>query len=797
MKPKIALAMIVKGTDDEAPLLDKCLASIHEHIDAIFIDVNAPKGKKHSKEVLDIAKKYGADTKKTVWTGDFVGSRNANFARVPKDYGFILWLDADDTVDNPDKIREVCAIMNKNVDGLYIRYNYAQDEYGNTTVYHYPCRVIRNSGTFTWQSSFDDSEVTVHETLNQTRNVGKVMNDEFSVEHHSDPERMDASLARNIKLLEGMMERQKANPDPRILFYLATHYMDARMFPRAESLFTKYLTMSGWAEERSQAWVYLGNIMLLKQSNDAARGCYMKAVAENPSDPSPYVELAQLEVYDRMWRKAIEWLDTATRKKEKLSDTVIVTKPMEATYRAYKLLAEAYTNMGSETLEKASKWLTKAMEMRPYDPELHGAREVLDELIKTRDMNKAGLSLVGELRNSGELEKIVPFIDNLPSSMQDSPLVHSVRNYYVKPETWAKKSIAIVCGSSALGNWGPWSLETGIGGSEEAVIQLSAQLNEMGWSVTVYGIPGDKAGVHDNVTWKHYWEFNSKDMFDVLIGWRDPALFDKAFRARKRYLWLHDVIDKEELTEERLRNLEGVIFVSQYHRELFPMVPDEKAFASGNGIDPEQFSKLDGKVERKPKKVIYMSAHERGQELLQKIWNDVVEEVPEAELHCYYGWGGYDFVNKDNPERMAWKYRLIEDQKRLKNFTDHGKIGHDKIAEEIQSSGVWAYPCPFPEVYCITGVKAQAGGAYPVISDYAALKETVKYGSKLPMEELDARNHVGYWGEKELEAYKQELISVLKSPEKVNKKRTEMMKWARENMSWKKTAQAWSEEFEK
>lgn len=798
MSPKLALAMIVKGTDDEAEHLDACLASVEGHVDAIYLDINAPKGKDIADNVLEVSKKYKADVKKTVWTGNFVKARNDNFARVPQEYDWIVWLDADDTVDQPEKLKEVCALATRSTNGIYLKYDYAFDEYGNVTVSHYNARIVRNNGTFTWKSSFKDEDVTVHETLNEVRAVEKALNDEVKVIHHSNEDRRDASLQRNIELLEGMLERTKDNPDPRILYYLATHYIDAGSWMRAKSLFEKYLTMSGWAEERAQAWVYLGDIYKSQGDRDKARGCYTRGMAENPKDPGPCVELGELEIEDNLWEKAIEWLTMAVNKE--VDQTVVVMRPMEATYRAYKLLATAYTNLGPKTYEKASKWLTKALELRPYDPELQSARDKLEELTHVRETNEWALRLVSELKKEKEYEKIVPFVDNLPTFMQDSPLIHSVRNYYTEAKKWPEKSIAIVCGSSALGAWGPWSLKEGIGGSEEAVIQLGKELTKLGWQVTVYNTPGDRAGDHDGVQYRHYWEFNGKDTFDVLIGWRDPSFFDKAYKARKRYLWLHDVIDKEELIPQRLDNLEGVIFVSEYHRSLFPMVPDNKAFASANGIDPDQFeftsqaSTSRNKTKRDPKKVIYMSAHERGQELLQRIWPDVVKAVPDAHLYCYYGWSGYDFVNKDNPERMMWKDRLIAQQKDLPNFTDGGKIGHHKIVEEIESAGIWAYPTGFPEVYCISGVKAQAGGAWPVIADFAVLPETVPFGDKIEIEELDKDIHVGKWNEKLLEEYKQMLIKRLKNPA-TEEERKEMSDWAVKNHAWSVTAKGWDEEF--
>lgn len=791
---QLAAALIVKGTDDEAVLLDKCLKNLKGHVDKVFLDINVPKGQKHSQKVLDVAKKHKADVQKTWWTGDFVGARNANFARIPEEYDFILWVDSDDTIENPEKMKEVCAITPNNIDGIYIKYDYAHDEYDNVTVSHWVARIVRNNDSFAWKSSFTDSEVTVHETLNERRKVGKVMNDEFWVKHHADEDRRDRSLARNITILEQMLTKGDANPDPRILYYLATHYVDANRLLEAKELLEWYLKLSGWAEERSQAYVYLGMIYDAMQDIDKARGCYMRAVAESPNDPNPYVELGELEMRDRLWQKAVYWLEMAVAKK--VDPMASVYRPMDSTYRAYKALSQAHANIGGKSLQKAQKWLTEALKLRPFDPELHDAQEVLDQVVEIRDLTKATNRLIKKLKDDEETDKIVPFLDALPTKMQDNPLVTSARNYYREPKVWPKNSIVILAGWGPLGNWGPSGLEKGIGGSEEAIIRISRELVKQGYSVTVFGTPGEEAGLDGEVEYKHYWEFNSKDAFDIFISWRSPEQFDQKFNARKSYLWLHDVMDKEEFIDERLENLDRIIFVSQYHRDLYPFIPEDKCFVSGNGITPEDFEELDGKFERDPHRVIYMSSHVRGLQLIYEVWGDVKKEVPDAKLDIYYGWASYDSVNKSNPERMAWKEKMLQWEKELDGVTDHGKIGHKQIAEEIFKSGVWAYPCPFPEVYCITAVKAQAGGAVPVSSNFAALKETVKFGEILDMKAQNEKTPVGQWDKEELEKFKVALIKVLKDTKYQESIRPEMMKWAR-TQSWANTAKGWIEDFEK
>ncbi len=56
--------------------------------------------------------------------------------------------------------------------------------------------------------------------------------------------------------------------------------------------------------------------------------------------------------------------------------------------------------------------------------------------------------------------------------------------------------------------------------------------------------------------------------------------------------------------------------------------------------------------------------------------------------------------------------------------TEHGRVSHEVLADKYLESKVWAYPTEFPEIFCITAVKANLAGCKPVITDVAALAET-------------------------------------------------------------------------
>lgn len=188
--------------------------------------------------------------------------------------------------------------------------------------------------------------------------------------------------------------------------------------------------------------------------------------------------------------------------------------------------------------------------------------------------------------------------------------------------------------------------------------------------------------------------------------------------------------------------------------------------------------------------VCYMSSQVRGLDTLLDIWPEVLAEVPDAKLRVCYGWEGYDNMYRNNPERMAWKDKIVAKMAEL-GVDDMGRIGQQEIVKLTQQSGVWAYPTQFPEIYCITAVKAQAGGAYPVYARYAALDEMVRWGAYI---EMDSSKSIGEWPEDGIKAFTYDLIEALRNPQ-VEKDRLAMMLDTRERHSWASTAKNWVSEF--
>ena len=182
--------------------------------------------------------------------------------------------------------------------------------------------------------------------------------------------------------------------------------------------------------------------------------------------------------------------------------------------------------------------------------------------------------------------------------------------------------------------------------------------------------------------------------------------------------------------------------------------------------------------------VIYTSSYDRGLEHLLKIWPDVIKEVPDAELHIFYGWMLFDKFYRDNPGSMAWKTKMLN-MMDYKGITDHGRVSQIELKGWYEQCGIWAYPTHFGEISCISAMKAQAWGAVPVVIDYAALQTTVQFGSKIGGDIYDKETK---------EEYKKALIEML-NPEKQEKIREPMMIWARGKFAWSSVAQQWIDEF--
>jgi glycosyltransferase involved in cell wall biosynthesis len=189
---------------------------------------------------------------------------------------------------------------------------------------------------------------------------------------------------------------------------------------------------------------------------------------------------------------------------------------------------------------------------------------------------------------------------------------------------------------------------------------------------------------------------------------------------------------------------------------------------------------------RNPKRCIYTSSYDRGLVHLLELWPEVKKAVPDATLDIYYGWELFDKFYSNNPSSMKWKEHMLEMMK-YDGVSEHGRIPQKQVEEEMKKTSIWPYPTHFGEINCITGLKAQAFGAIPVVINYAALETTVQFGIKVNGDIYD----------KEVQdVFRDQLIWVLQHPEWQEEVRKPMMAWASKKFLWSEIAKHWNAEFE-
>jgi glycosyltransferase involved in cell wall biosynthesis len=349
------------------------------------------------------------------------------------------------------------------------------------------------------------------------------------------------------------------------------------------------------------------------------------------------------------------------------------------------------------------------------------------------------------------------------------------------------KKIAILgYASDLVGSWDPDSCAAGLPGSEEAVVYASAELAKRGMTVHVYINPPmiSKWRLADaNPRWytEDSWEnLDNNNKYDLVLLWR----MYHVQRAKKRtnivFFWAHDSPNlSQKITYPK--EFDVYLLLSKHHLAQYAKSANNfselKIAVTGNGYIAEQFTKPASFTNKYS--IGYFSNYSRGLALLINIWPEIKEKFPLAELHICYGRQTWNTMDKRLFDDLITK---IEKYKDL-GVIEHGKLGHDKLAEVMQSISVWAYPCiDYGETFCITAIKCQAAGMIPVTTRIAALNETVH---------IDAPSIPSISNNDDVDNYKNLLIKTLENiDDNTLYDRNTYINWAK-LFTWEKCIDKW------
>jgi len=744
---KVALHIICKDENDQLKRILNDYGKFFDEVVIAYDDINAIDGLQINEKVKLL--KYS-------WCDDFAHKRN--FVVEHTESPFYLRIDTDDEIKNPENIRAIVEKMNKlGVDCVMAPYFYSEDIDGNCNSKHWRETFLRKSDKWRWNK-------TIHENIYVPEGVkyNAIRDNTVAIIHKMTFEHALQSADRNLRILMKEFTENKENTDPRTISYIGRMFLGFYNKPAQAIPFLQLLVQkTGWDDDRYYGWIDLARAHFLLGKYETAIACCNEAMVINTEFPDSYLTLCEIYIAKNDHQKAVHWGEVGITKKE--PDTQLAVDP--SIYGVRSLINLAIAHFGIGDFVKAKNYFDIAYKKAPNNPFLKDNEKMFNEGFENYSFITAFSKVVVKVQKDNP-ERLRYLAESLPDSVMQDERLQAFYISCLPVNTGESNHIAIFCGVT-LEEWGPASVATGVGGSEEAVIYLSKEFEKIGYKVTIFNNCGRHAGNYGNIKYVPYWKFNHKDNFNILISWRNNLFSTNKINARKKLVWLHDVVSNFDKGDA-----DKVIVLSKFHKDIIG-ISDNDCFISSNGINLRDFD-IKG-IERQPHRMIYTSSYDRGLEHLLKMWPEVRKEVPDAELHVFYGWNTYDYFTsigmRDGKFKEYLTPLLSQD-----GVTDHGRVGHKKLAREFLKSKFWVYPCHFEEISCISAMKAQAAGCVPVCTDYAALSETVKDGVIVH----------GKAGEGTVNAnFKSKLIEALKEQPVVS--------IDKEQFGWDKVAKSWIE----
>lgn len=771
---KIALAVIVRDTEEEAQLLEKLLGNVSKHVDGVFITANHPKSEQgHIKKICEAT---GANYSYFKWIDDFSAAREFNFSQVPKEYDYIMWSDVDDVWNGLEMLKDTIEANPK--DGYSFWYMYAFDEYGQPNVVHKKTMIIRNDGCAKWVGG-------IHEDLIPQRGTEIFFVDGIQRIHQSTEDRHSKSTERNERIAKKELKKN-GGLDPRHLWNYGNALLASGKIKQAIKLFEPFIESSGSVEEKYIIRMRLAECYEHLREYKKAEEQYLLAIGERPILSDGFLNIGTYYYRRNLLDKAEEYLLLGLAVRKPNYHRMVVFNPRDYDYNPMMTLANVYFNKGRPDL--ALPVLEGCLKISPKNEYVRG---LVEKMIEAKKKLEEAVDLAKTIEAESDLDKKKQMIESVPKHLVAHPAICMLRNkYFVKTESNGKE-IAYYCGET-YHEWNPVLFKTkGFGGSEEAVINLSREWAKRGYTVTVFNNCGPDIIEDDGVTYKPWWMFNVKDKYDAVILWRDARLVEHDINSPKVIVDLHDTLDPAELNDRRVSKIHKVMVKSVAQRNIYKHVPDDKFCIVPNGIDTSLFTE---KVEKDQYLIINTSSPDRSLNALPGIFKKIKERVPQARLVWAYGWDNWDKWYGSDMHRAKFKEE-VDREVAESGIEVLGRIPQHEVAKLYQKANILLYPTGFFEIDCISVRKAQLGGCHPITTDYGALETTNEHGTKIHIDKSiedwrpTYQYGFGVTDDKSIDAFVDACVEKLNNP---ITDRSHMVKWA-EQFNWANISQKWLE----
>ena len=327
-RPEVSLHLLVKNGEgclprllaNVGPYVDEVVAVVNDATDRTVavleeysrredfrLDVVEVTAASHPElYLLDSPETYGAGSSLTgescpgPFTGrpllaDWSGARNLGWKRCTKHW--ILFLDADDVVDDPEALWGLCEVLGeRGAQVAATRYVYDDSGAGGSRSECYRERVALNCPGISWSGP-------VHENLRGASKTAHVQGNLVVRDMKDNAGEGVRVPGRCLKVLYHHARARGWDVEPRVLLYLAME--SQRVLPDfCLALVERYLDASTWPEERAWACAMAGEVHEERKDYARASGWYERSLAEYPGSKSAY-RLCRTRFLEKKWRECL------------------------------------------------------------------------------------------------------------------------------------------------------------------------------------------------------------------------------------------------------------------------------------------------------------------------------------------------------------------------------------------------------------------------------------------------------------------------------------------------------------
>lgn len=280
----ISLCLIVKNEEN---VIRRCLDSVYDVVDEIIVvDTGSTDNTKK------IVNEYTNKIYDFQWNDDFSEARNFSFSKASKEY--ILWLDADEFLDenNKCKLRNIKSELDNSVDVVTMQTNLCIDENNNPKLVARRNRIIKNKQQLKWVGF-------IHEYIEV---CGICFDSDISIIH----DKKNNNSNRNLEIYKKNIEQGKRLTD-RDLYYYGKELYCNKFYDESIEILKVFVNRGSWCEEVVDAICKIGECYLYKRESKIAREYFYKTFEYMEPRGDILYNIAYSFEEEKKYNQAIIW----------------------------------------------------------------------------------------------------------------------------------------------------------------------------------------------------------------------------------------------------------------------------------------------------------------------------------------------------------------------------------------------------------------------------------------------------------------------------------------------------------